>query len=150
MAACGQRRPDASRRPRAKMAERPYDPARRRDHRGDRPRVWPRRAAAPAVASLLVPSVRRGDGDGRGNRSRQTPHELVAIGDRVGLDGAALAKASRLVAKVDSAAVQDGVDLYLHGFIVTDAARFRTFGRGTVRRGTCALAPIWRPKRIWR
>jgi hypothetical protein len=57
---------------------------------------------------------------GRGNQSRQTPHELVAIGDRVGLDGAALATASRLVAKVDSAAVQDGFDLYLHGFIVTD------------------------------
>ena len=29
-----------------------------------------------------------------------------------------LARASRLVAKVDSAAVQDGFDLYLHGFIV--------------------------------
>src|ERR1700733_5333047 len=57
---------------------------------------------------------------GRGNHSRQTPHELLAIGERVGLDGAALAKASRLVAKVDSAAVQDGFDLYLHGFIVTD------------------------------
>jgi uncharacterized protein len=57
---------------------------------------------------------------GRGNHSRQTPHELVAIGDRVGIDGAALARASRLVAKVDSAAVQDGFDLYLHGFIVTD------------------------------
>ncbi len=35
--------------------------------------------------------------------------------DRVGFDGAALAQASRLVAKVDSAAVQDGFDLYLHG-----------------------------------
>jgi uncharacterized protein len=57
---------------------------------------------------------------GRGNHSRQTPHELVAIGERVGIDGAALAQASRLVAKVDSAAVQDGFDLYLHGFIVTD------------------------------
>src|ERR1700687_5972690 len=57
---------------------------------------------------------------GRGKHSRQTPHELVAIGDRVGFDGTALAQASRLVAKVDSAAVQDGFDLYLHGFIVTD------------------------------
>ena len=45
---------------------------------------------------------------------------FTAIGDRVGLDGAALGKVSRLVAKVDSAAVQDGFDLYLHGFIVTD------------------------------
>jgi hypothetical protein len=57
---------------------------------------------------------------GRGKYSRQTPQELVSIGDRVGFDGAALATASRLVAKVDSAAVQDGFDLYLHGFIVTD------------------------------
>jgi len=57
---------------------------------------------------------------GRGRYSRATPGELLAIGERVGLDGAALATASRLVAKVDSAAVQDGFDLYLHGFIVSD------------------------------
>ena len=57
---------------------------------------------------------------GRGKHSRRTPEELTAIGERVGFDGAALATASRLVAKVDSAAVQDGFDLYLHGFIVTD------------------------------
>jgi hypothetical protein len=52
---------------------------------------------------------------GRGKHSRQTPHELVAIGESVGFNGEALAKVSRLVAKVDSAAVQDGFDLYLHG-----------------------------------
>jgi hypothetical protein len=57
---------------------------------------------------------------GRGSHSRRTPQELVAIGERAGFDGAALATASRLVAKVDSAAVQDGFDLYLHGFIVAD------------------------------
>ena len=57
---------------------------------------------------------------GRGRHSRQTPVELTTIGERVGFDGDALARASRLVAKVDSAAVQDGFDLYLHGFIVTD------------------------------
>lgn len=47
-------------------------------------------------------------------------HELAAIGERIGFDGTRLASVSRLVAKVDSAAVQDGFDLYLHGFIVTD------------------------------
>jgi hypothetical protein len=57
---------------------------------------------------------------GRGRHSRQTPAELIAAGERAGFDGTGLAKASRLVAKVDSAAVQDGFDLYLHGFIVTD------------------------------
>ena len=50
----------------------------------------------------------------------KTPHELVSIGERVGFDGSELATASRLVAKVDNAAVQDGFQLYLHGFIVTD------------------------------
>jgi len=49
---------------------------------------------------------------GRGKHSRQTPHELVTIGERVGFNGGELAKASRLVAKVDSAAVQDGFNLY--------------------------------------
>src|SRR4051794_35899620 len=57
---------------------------------------------------------------GRGRHSRQTPGELIAVGERVGFDRTALAATSRLVAKVDSAAVQDGFDLYLHGFIVTD------------------------------
>src|SRR4051812_25813990 len=59
---------------------------------------------------------------GRGKYSRQTPGELIDIGDRVGLNGHELAQSSRLVAKVDSAAVQDGFDLYLHSFIVTDDA----------------------------
>jgi hypothetical protein len=57
---------------------------------------------------------------GRGKHSRRTPHELRTIGERVGLDGDSLATASRLVAKVDSAAVQDGFELYLHGFVVAD------------------------------
>ena len=67
---------------------------------------------------------------GRGKHSRQTPHELVAIGERVGFNGDELSKASRLVAKVDSAAVQDGFDLYLHGFIVTDDAKWAVVQQG--------------------
>ncbi|HVV17767.1 MAG TPA: DUF763 domain-containing protein [Polyangia bacterium] len=57
---------------------------------------------------------------GRGRHSRRTPDELIALGERRGLDAPALVRASRLVAKVDSAAVQDGFELYLHGFIVAD------------------------------
>lgn len=67
---------------------------------------------------------------GRGRHSRATPGELVAVGERVGIDGANLARASRLVAKVDSAAVQDGFDLYLHGFIVTDDGRWVVIQQG--------------------
>ncbi len=67
---------------------------------------------------------------GRGKQSRLTPAELAAVGDRVGFDGAALAQASRLVAKVDGAAVQDGFDLYLHGFIVTDDGHWTVVQQG--------------------
>ena len=67
---------------------------------------------------------------GRGAHSRKTPHELIEIGDRVGFDGEGLATASRLVAKVDSAAVQDGFDLYLHGFIVADDGRWVVVQQG--------------------
>jgi uncharacterized protein len=67
---------------------------------------------------------------GRGRHSRLTPGELVALGDRVGFDGEALAKSSRLIAKVDSAAVQDGFDLYLHGFVVSDDGRWAVVQQG--------------------
>jgi hypothetical protein len=73
---------------------------------------------------------------GRGRHSRQTPAELQSVGERVGIDGDALARTSRLVAKVDSAAVQDGFDLYLHGFVVTDEGRWVVVQQGmdTTRR----------------
>src|SRR6185503_14439788 len=67
---------------------------------------------------------------GRGRHSRKTPAELLAVGDRVGIDGSELARVSRLVAKVDSAAVQDGFDLYLHGFIVADDGQWTIVQQG--------------------
>jgi hypothetical protein len=67
---------------------------------------------------------------GRGKYSRQTPQELISIGERVGFDGSQLADSSRLVAKVDSAAVQDGFDLYLHGFVVTDEGNWAVIQQG--------------------
>jgi hypothetical protein len=67
---------------------------------------------------------------GRGKHSRKTPDELAALGQRIGFDGQALTQASRLVAKVDSAAVQDGFDLYLHGFFVTDDGKWTVVQQG--------------------
>jgi len=67
---------------------------------------------------------------GRGKHSRRTPEELVSLGHRLGFDGAALATTSRLVAKVDTAAVQDGYDLYLHGFIVSDEGKWVVVQQG--------------------
>ncbi|HEX8621275.1 MAG TPA: DUF763 domain-containing protein [Allosphingosinicella sp.] len=67
---------------------------------------------------------------GRGKHSRQTPSELAVAGEAAGFDGVALARASRLVAKVDSAAVQDGFDLYLHGFVVADDGKWAVVQQG--------------------
>jgi uncharacterized protein len=67
---------------------------------------------------------------GRGRHSRRTPDELAVLGDRIGLDAPALTRASRLVAKVDSAAVQDGFDLYLHGFFVTEDGKWTVVQQG--------------------
>lgn len=67
---------------------------------------------------------------GRGSHSRKTPDELIHIGDRVGIDGTSLASTSRLIAKVDSAALQDGFDLYLHGFIVADDGKWVVVQQG--------------------
>jgi uncharacterized protein len=67
---------------------------------------------------------------GRGRHSRRTPDELQALGERIGFDGAKLTRASRLVAKVDSAAVQDGFDLYIHGFFVTDDGKWTVVQQG--------------------
>jgi uncharacterized protein len=67
---------------------------------------------------------------GRGRHSRKTPDELRLLADRLGFDGAKLTRASRLVAKVDSAAVQDGFDLYLHGFFVADDGKWTVVQQG--------------------
>jgi uncharacterized protein len=56
---------------------------------------------------------------GKGRKARQTPAELAAVGESTGIDAHALATSSRLVAKIDGAAVQDGFDLYLHAFFVS-------------------------------
>jgi uncharacterized protein len=67
---------------------------------------------------------------GRGKHSRRTPDELTVLGERIGIDAAALTRASRLVAKVDSAAVQDGFELYLHGFFVADDGHWTVVQQG--------------------
>lgn len=56
---------------------------------------------------------------GRGKSSRQTPAELLNIADKTGLNGEELVKTSKLSAKVDNTAVQDGFQLYLHSFVLT-------------------------------
>lgn len=67
---------------------------------------------------------------GRGKHSRQTPAELLTLAGRTGLDGDALVRSSKLAAKVDNTAIQDGFQLYLHNFIVTDQGEWAIVQQG--------------------
>jgi hypothetical protein len=58
---------------------------------------------------------------GKGNVSRKTPQQIVDVCDRIGRDAQPLVYASKTSAKVDSAAVQDGYQLYHHVFFFTAA-----------------------------
>lgn len=67
---------------------------------------------------------------GRGRHSRKTPDELRAVADTTGTNGEALVRASRLAARVDNNAVQDGFQIYLHGFIVSRAGEWAIVQQG--------------------
>ena len=67
---------------------------------------------------------------GRGRHSVRTPDELRAFSLRNGLDGDALARTSRLTARVDNNAVADGFQLYLHSFAITKSGEWAVVQQG--------------------
>jgi len=67
---------------------------------------------------------------GRGKHSRKAPDELLLVGERTGLDGNKLVQCSKLSAKVDNTAIQDGFQLYLHNFIVSDEGQWAVVQQG--------------------
>jgi hypothetical protein len=67
---------------------------------------------------------------GKGAHSRRTPSELLAMGDGTGVNAGPLIEASRIVAKIDSALVQDGYDLYLHGFVASSEGQWCVIQQG--------------------
>jgi hypothetical protein len=84
-----------------------------------------KRGLAPMADSLGVYVC-----GGRGAQSRRTPEELRALGGRVAGDAEALVQCSRLSAKIDNTAVQDGFQLYLHGFVVTREGEWAVVQQG--------------------
>ncbi|SDS77767.1 hypothetical protein SAMN05216490_1793 [Mucilaginibacter mallensis] len=67
---------------------------------------------------------------GKGKYSKQTPDELLKISERTGLDGDYLVKCSKLSAKVDNTAIQDGFQLYTHNFILSDTGKWAVVQQG--------------------
>jgi hypothetical protein len=67
---------------------------------------------------------------GKGKTSRQTPSEIESWGERISLNPAPLVYASRMSAKVDSSAVQDGYQLYHHTFLFTPGGSWAVVQQG--------------------
>jgi len=67
---------------------------------------------------------------GKGATSRKTPSEIAAWGERTGIEADPLIYASRTSAKVDSAAVQDGYQIYHHSFIFDREGRWAVIQQG--------------------
>ena len=67
---------------------------------------------------------------GKGRFSKETPAELIRVAEQTGLDGSHLVRCSKLSAKVDNTAVQDGFQLYIHNFIVSNAGDWTVIQQG--------------------
>src|SRR3954468_3487744 len=67
---------------------------------------------------------------GRGRHSRNTPAELQQIADATGMDGQSLVRASRLTARIDNNAVDDGFQIYLHAFVLTSEGEWAVVQQG--------------------
>ena len=67
---------------------------------------------------------------GKGRTSRQTPSEIEVWGEKASLNPAPLVYASRMSAKVDSSAVQDGYQLYHHTFLFTPSGSWTVIQQG--------------------
>ncbi|HEY1006532.1 MAG TPA: DUF763 domain-containing protein, partial [Sphingobacteriaceae bacterium] len=79
---------------------------------------------------------------GKGKQSRKTPEELTMLARRTGLDGEHLVHCSRLSAKVDNTALQDGFQLYMHNFIVTRDGEWAVVQQG-MNAGSTARRYHW-------
>ena len=85
---------------------------------------------------------------GRGKHSRNTPDELLTVANRTGLNGNELVRSSRLVAKVDNTAIQDGFQIYLHSFVITDEGDWSVIQQGMNERIRTARRYHWHSKNI--
>jgi len=80
---------------------------------------------------------------GKGKESLRTPKELIQLGDKTGLDGMVLAKASQLSAKVDNTAFQDGFNLYLHSFVASSDGQWAVIQQGMHTQNSKARRYHW-------
>lgn len=80
---------------------------------------------------------------GKGSVSRKTPEEILHIGDRINRNCESLVYASRIVAKVDNTALQDGYQIYHHTFFFTKDAEWAVVQQGMNLQNSYARRYHW-------
>lgn len=93
-------------------------------------------SGSTTVTTAVIKEALRGSGvpvrvaGGKGRQALNAPRELLGIAREFGLDAERLIAASRLTAKVDSALVQDGYDIYHHAFFVSASGKWCVIQQG--------------------
>jgi len=85
---------------------------------------------------------------GKGRTSRKAPDEITRACDATGIDARPLVYASRMSAKVDSAAVQDGYQLYHHVFFFTPQGDWSVVQQGMCDGNRMARRYHWLSDRV--
>jgi len=85
---------------------------------------------------------------GKGKHSRETPNELLRIADQTGLNGHDLVRSSKLSAKVDNTVVQDGFQLYLHSFILSNEGDWTVVQQGMRNDSATARRYHWHSENL--
>ncbi len=80
---------------------------------------------------------------GKGKFSRQAPEEIRNVCESTGLDGDQLVRCSKLSAKVDNTAVQDGFQLYMHSFVLTNEGQWTVIQQGMSEGNSMARRYHW-------
>jgi uncharacterized protein len=111
---------------------------------------WHSSGVTTTVTGALKEAVRGRERDfgfyaagGKGAVSRRTPAEVATACEALSRDPVPLVHASRTAAKVDSAAVQDGYQLYHHAFFFTASGEWCVVQQGMSDRTNMARRYHW-------
>ncbi len=98
---------------------------------------WHSSGVTTTVCGALKDGLRGLEGElglfvagGKGRTSRKTPAEIEDFGPAISVDPARLIYASRMAAKVDNSALQDGYQLYHHTVLFTDKGQWAVVQQG--------------------
>ncbi|MCD2421710.1 DUF763 domain-containing protein [Niabella pedocola] len=80
---------------------------------------------------------------GKGKQSRNTPNDIVRFAETTGLPAQSLVRSSKLSAKVDNTAVQDGFQLYQHYFVLSNEGEWTVIQQGMSNNSATARRYHW-------